>query len=193
LKEHSNGGDGEMDKQNSNRTWFYSTFSDDIPKMLLDGKRVAALIEIDAKEYPQGFVKRSAGTPNCKCIIGEDTVDIIKLGETHGLFMKKQEQKIVQINVIDLEYLYLGIRKQLVANSGYHYLFLDLKSKANTNPLKFAISSLKPFLLLWNHPAFAAVEKRTDDSLVPLLNSSDPDRILIEIEHNQIEIPLVTD
>ena len=28
--------------------------------MLLDGKRVAALIEIDAKEYPQGFVKCSA-------------------------------------------------------------------------------------------------------------------------------------
>ena len=50
--------------------------------MLLDGKRVAALIEIDAKEYPQGFVKCSAGTPNCKCIIGEDTIDIIKLGKT---------------------------------------------------------------------------------------------------------------
>ena len=58
-----------MDKQTSNQSWFYSTFSNDIQKMLLDGKRVAALIEIDAKEYPQGFVKCSAGTPNCKCII----------------------------------------------------------------------------------------------------------------------------
>ena len=42
-----------MDKQTSNQSWFYSTFSNDIQKMLLDGKRVAALIEIDAKEYPQ--------------------------------------------------------------------------------------------------------------------------------------------
>ena len=182
-----------MDKQTSNQSWFYSTFSNDIPKMLLDGKRVAALIEIDTKEYPQGFVKRSAGTPNCKCIIGEDTVDIIKLGENYCLFRKKQEQKIVQIRIADLEYLYLGIRKQLSASSGYHFLFLDLKSKANPNPLKFAINSLKPFLLLWNHPAFAFTEKRIDDSLVPLLNGSDPDRILTEIEHNQIEIPLVTD
>ena len=51
-------------------------------KCYSDGKRVAALIEIDAKEYPQGFVKCSAGTPNCKCIIGEDTIDLIKLGKT---------------------------------------------------------------------------------------------------------------
>lgn len=182
-----------MGKQTSNQSWFYSTFSNDIQKMLLNGDRVAAWIEIDGQEYPQGFVKRSAGTPNCKCIIGEDTIDIIKLGENHCLFMKKQEQELFQIRIADLEYLYLEIRRLVSATNGYHFLFLDLKSKTNPNPLKFAVNSLKPFLLLWNRPAFAAIEKRIDDSLVPLLNGSDPDRILTEIARNQIDIPLVTD
>ena len=182
-----------MDKQTSNQSWFYSTFSNDIQKMLLDGKRVAALIEIDAKEYPQGFVKCSAGTPNCKCIIGEDTIDIIKLGENHCLFMKKQEQELFHIRRADLEYLYLEIRRLGAATNRYHFLFLDLKSKINPNPLKFAINSLKPFLLLWNHPAFAAIEKRIDDRLTPLLNCNDSDRIPDEIKSNRIDIPLVTD
>ncbi|HBH5802002.1 TPA: hypothetical protein KTX80_003018, partial [Enterococcus faecium] len=53
--------------------------------------------------------------------------------------------------------------------------------------------SLKPFLLLWNHPAFAAIEKRIDDRLTPLLNCNDSDRIPDEIKSNRIDIPLVTD
>ncbi len=73
--------------------------------------------------------------------------------------MKKQEQELFHIRRADLEYLYLEVRRLGSATNGYHFLFLDLKSKINPNPLKFAINSLKPFLLLWNHPAFAAIEK----------------------------------
>ena len=48
-----NGGDETMKTINTEGSNFYSSFSNDIKGLLKNGKRIAALVGIDDKEYPQ--------------------------------------------------------------------------------------------------------------------------------------------
>jgi hypothetical protein len=176
------------------KTLFYSTFSNNIEEMLLAGKRVASFIEIEEREYPQGFVKRSTETPNCTCLIQNDSIDIVKLGNNIGILMKKQQQSILHIDIEDLEAIDLDIRKMRGEIYGYYLLFIDFKCKTIDKPIRLAISSLKPLLLIWNSPVFLSVTKRIAPNLTPLLECTNPNEIQQAIKQKGIEIlPITSD
>ena len=72
--------------------------------------------------------------------------------------MKKQEQELFHIRRADLEYLYLEIRRlELRLMGTISYFRFEKQDKSE--PAKICYQFFETILLLWNHPAFAAIEK----------------------------------
>ncbi|WP_430611675.1 hypothetical protein [Enterococcus sp. DIV0876] len=182
-----------MNGLNENKTMFYSTFSNEIKTMLQEGNRVSAFIEINKKKFPQGLIQKSAGTPNCKVIFNDESIDVLKLGDNNGFMMKTKEEKMFHLPAIEVESIELDIKKLMNTYGGSYLLYLDIKCKGSSTLLKFATDSLKPIPLIWKSTVLSKVEKKLNKRFYPLTTVSDIACIQEKMEQLSIDVPLVTE
>ncbi|MEK4150129.1 helix-turn-helix domain-containing protein [Carnobacterium sp. FSL E2-0243] len=188
-----NGGDETMKTINTEGSNFYSSFSNDIKGLLKNGKRIAALVGIDDKEYPQGYIKYSAGTPNCVLSINENGIEIMQLGKNIGLFMNNQKELLYRFDYEEINSIELSIKKVADILGGRYVLFINLETNKDNCILKFWIDSLKPAILIWNSPKLATVNKIVSDKLASILSMNHLETIYEDIEKGLDELPYFMD
>lgn len=183
-------GEGKMRTIKTEGSNFYSSFSNDCKGMLENEKRVAALVKIDGKEYPQGYIKHSAGTPNCVLSINENGIEVIQLGKNIGLFMNNQKELLYHFDYEEINSIELSVKKVTDILGGRYVLFINLETNKDNCILRFWIDSLKPAILIWNSPKFAAINKIVSNNLISLLSIDHLETIYEDIEKISDEISL---
>lgn len=185
-----NGGEGTMESLKKEGSNFYSSFSNDIKSIFENEKRVASLVKIEDKEYPQGYIKHSAGTPNCILSINENGIEVVQLGKNIGLFMNNQKELLYHFDYEEINSIELSIKKVTDILGGRYVLFINLETNKDNYILRFWIDSLKPAILIWNSPKFATINKIVSDNVISLLGIDHLETIYEDIEKISDEISL---